>query len=577
MNRALPRRETARPDPLARRFARALPAVHLPALLLSAALFAWGMGLTIAHDFGMADESWFLRVCQRVVQGDVLYRDIFYGTTPFSVYLSAAAVRLFGAEILVIKALVTLCFVATVLLSWRILRRLGASAVTAGLACLALLAYAGPQQSGVYNPLANVWLLATFSATLSWLHARAERAATAARRLGAASVMAGLCFATKQNIGVYTALALFATVALAALEEPLPWRRLPRDGALALAWFLLPIGVVLLPILLGGGWAQFVDYGFTNKRTYLRVGDIAYMDGVRAIGWFWRRLTPLTPQSAREFHTQVAYLLPLLLVPGLLFGALIRLGHIVSRRARRDRLVMQEPFAAGVQAVGDARKARRYRRTEACAVALFVGASFAGVYPRFDYYHVVYAIPAALVGLIYAWQRRGLFRIRGVRATLGMLALVWAGAGVALTSATAISRIRSDDFQWSTIPHFRGVRISRDEHTRIMVQAARLRAISAAEPTFLLTPYAAFFHLASGTDSLTPFDYPLVTAFGRSGMDEVRQALADGRITTVCLTVQPWSRLRPTALEEYVMQHFRADEDLELCRIYRAPEQAPGG
>lgn len=527
------------------------------------AIFMWGLGISVAQDFGMEDESWFLRVCQRVLEGDVLYRDIFYGTTPLAVYLSSFVIRLVGIEIVVVKALVTLCFVTTVALAWRILRRLGASRLTAGCVGLMLLAYTSPQQASVYNPLANVWLLASFSATLSWLQARADAAVTTSRRLAIAGLTAGLCFATKQNIGLYTAFALFATVALTSLRHPSPWRCMRRDGGAALAWFLLGAGGLLAPILLSGGWPQFVDYGFTNKRTYLQVGDIGYMEGIRRIAYLWRRITPITLERTRELYIQLAYLLPFLITPGLL-GGVFRWVWVTIRPGKHPRA------ARGI--VPELRNRPRYAE----AVAGFVGASFAGIYPRFDYSHVVYAVPCALIGLIWVRRRCGLFRFQRVRLLLGSVTLLWAGAGVLLISGQAISRVRSAEYQWSAIPHFRGVRIRRDEHAKITQYAARLHAIAAAEPVFLLTPYAGFSYLVAGVDNLTPFDYPLVTAFGRSGVQEVRRALEDGRITTVCLTRRSWSRLRPAALEEYVMEHFRRGEILQWCRIYRARAPALG-
>jgi hypothetical protein len=565
--------EQARPS---RRRAYVRQLLELRIVVVALALFAWGLSISIADDFGLTDESWFLRVSQRVVQGDVLYRDIFYGTTPFSVYISAVAVRLFGVEIVVIKALVTLCFVASVLLTWQILRQLGASRVAAGLAGFTLLAYASPEQAGVYNPLSNVWLLGTFSATLAWLRARAS-GTPPTRWLAIAGVIAGLCFATKQNIGLYAVAALVATITLATLREPSPWQRIVRDGATALGWFLVCTVVIHLPILLSGGWAQFIDYGFTNKRTYLQVGDISYMEGIRRIGILWRNLRVPTFQRAREFHNHLIYLLPLLFIPGLMIAALgrMRQRHADDGSARVGQIGDADRSGAWpAEGREDLRTTLRNRRAQGWAVAGFVGASLAGIYPRFDYSHVVYAIPAALIGLVWVWQHCRICRLRSVRMVLGGLVLLWSGGGMLALSIPAFSQISSPDYQWSTIPHFQGVRINRDEHSKLMQATDRIRAIGDSDPVFLLTPYASFFYLAAEIDNRTAFDYPLVTAFGRSGMNEVQRELEEGRIRRVCMTLRPWSRLRPAMLEEYILEHFRRGENLQWCQLYQAHSRA---
>ena len=51
-------------------------------------LFASGLFVSITRGANMADESWFLQVIHRVTNGDVLYRDVFFGATPLSVYIA---------------------------------------------------------------------------------------------------------------------------------------------------------------------------------------------------------------------------------------------------------------------------------------------------------------------------------------------------------------------------------------------------------------------------------------------------------------------------------------------------------
>ena len=69
------------------------------------------------------DESWFLQVTARVSDGDSLYRDVFYATTPFAVYVTLPFVWLLGAQAFWVKTLVAGCFAASLFLLVRIGRR----------------------------------------------------------------------------------------------------------------------------------------------------------------------------------------------------------------------------------------------------------------------------------------------------------------------------------------------------------------------------------------------------------------------------------------------------------------------
>ena len=49
------------------------------------------------------DEVWMTQVLRRVLEGETLYRDIFFGVPPLSVYATAAIGKLFGAELIVVR------------------------------------------------------------------------------------------------------------------------------------------------------------------------------------------------------------------------------------------------------------------------------------------------------------------------------------------------------------------------------------------------------------------------------------------------------------------------------------------
>jgi hypothetical protein len=127
-----------------------------------------GYFYTLVHGFNMADESWFLQVVHRVLEGQVLYRDINFGATPLSVYFSEGFLRIFSLEAAALKGFVTLCFGGTLFFSCRILRQLKLSGRFPFFFALALALYAPPPSAAPYQILANFFYLACFSSLIAW-------------------------------------------------------------------------------------------------------------------------------------------------------------------------------------------------------------------------------------------------------------------------------------------------------------------------------------------------------------------------------------------------------------------------
>ena len=84
-----------------------------------------------------------------------------------------------------------------------------------------------------------------------------------------AGILAGLCFATKQNVGLFALFALFVTW---ALQGKFDWRR----AALSVGGFGAAASMVLMPVLLSGGFGGFIRYGFTGKTVYLQTAGTGY-------------------------------------------------------------------------------------------------------------------------------------------------------------------------------------------------------------------------------------------------------------------------------------------------------------
>ncbi len=275
-------------------------------LAIGLVFFSFGM-LSLLRGVNPYDESWFLQVLNRVQQGEVLYRDIFCGVLPLSVYLPLPLIRFFGAEVLVLKALVALCYAASAVMTLAIVRQMAAdresplanpvAAPAAGSAAhrldarwkkfisrqarystpwlaapgLALLVWAAPQGHSLYPPLAYCMLMACMAMALLW-----RRRGISGRLVFFGGILAGLCFGAKQNIGVFAGMALAAILLLQGWSHRANFRSLIKPGALLAAGFALPVGILLIPVALSGGWKMLLDYGFTNKTTYVGQAGISY-------------------------------------------------------------------------------------------------------------------------------------------------------------------------------------------------------------------------------------------------------------------------------------------------------------
>ncbi len=505
-------------------------------------VFAFGAFINLAFGVHPQEEGWYLQVVHRVSSGEVLYRDIFFGVTPLSVYLTLAVASLFGPENLVVKGVVVFCFAVTVLLACRVARQLGVTQSVPFLLVLALLVYARPLPSTPYTPWAYLFLLGCFSATLSWW----ERAASARDDYGrfqalgplaVAGVFAGLCFSTKQHLGLYALVAvLLATLFGIRGNRSIGQRRVTAT-LLVLAAFSFTSFLVLLPVWVSGGGEKFLDYGFLNKVTYYQIARVSYFDGLWGLVALAGEIGTL--ENLKQVYWQSQFLLPLLA------GSAILLVWI--RVSPKDR----GPIIP---------------------VALFVSAAFVGVFPRADHPHLSYAIPLFLLGLSYAWSRIGpslpSLKVRLIEWGV----FVWFGLGLAFMLVNLSAKLALGDIQVSKLSHFQGALIQADQEAAFRDHIRTLmEEIEENEKVFLLSAEAGFYYLATGLKNPTPFDIPTATAFGRNGIEEVLAALSEGRIRNVCIDPRwPSSPWAPEPLVRFVREEMVRGKDLGFCAIYRA-------
>ena len=308
---------------------------------IAIAVFYAGFYLCRFQEVNLDDETWFLQVVNRFLSGEVLYRDIFLGVTPLSVYVTAFFCSLFEWNSLWHAA----CSSSTlfcILLSRAILQELKIPQRYSLLLILAFFVFMHPQQicgfSG-YNSLASVFFLGSTWMMLKWMNRPSIFS------LIFAGIFAGLCFATKQNMGFITLFGILASFFFSHGNK----REIP---AFLLPFFLISI-VILLPTLLQGGFKEHLEYAWLNKIRYLKAEHCNY------------------------------FLIP-------------------SHWDSYSILIFAAPFLCAIFLITAFVKSRE---KSGVILAIFLICSFLGLYPRPDNPQKIACLPLILITILYGYDK----------------------------------------------------------------------------------------------------------------------------------------------------------------------------
>jgi hypothetical protein len=508
-------------------------------------LFMLSYALTLLSDIEtgryLLDKSWFLHVVNRVTAGDVLYRDMFFGVPPLSIYLTVPVTQLFGNAYLVAEAWWTGWLVVGILVSLQIARQLGWGNGALALLALAQIVFMVPWIWSPYSLLAMMWLLICCSATLAWIGAEADAIAPGRHAdtwLVIAGAAAGLCFASKQNLGV----CVIGALGVAALACGGGWaarRQWPRRFVLTAAPCLIVVVAFLLPVFASGGGEGFVGYGFAGLGTFARMADYAYETGLSEIA----RLLSGPPSIPRleALYWQLLYLLP-----PVAFVALL-IAWLRSGTGERDRAVI---------------------------MLVFTLAATMMIYPRTTLSHLVYATPMLLLGLGYGLRQLVPDALQTHGKALGTACGLWLLLGAALIIVEPATDLANGDYELSQLSHYHGMPFT-NTGAEYFRTAEKLSELSAErEAMLVISLRAGFLYLASGLENPTPFDYPVSTAFGLDGETRVVEAITSGEFQEVCLdhdfsTTSDPRRLQPREVLSFVEQKMDLRRDLAACAIYR--------
>jgi 4-amino-4-deoxy-L-arabinose transferase-like glycosyltransferase len=508
-----------------RSLAAARPTWGRPAIWLgSIALFVLGY-VDAVRQLAADDSVWFLQVAARVAHGDVLYRDVFFGAAPLSVYLTAPFLLIFGTQFAVVRALVALAYVANVLLVVSIARRL--SIGRRPLLALAVIVWGAPAVTGLYQPLATVLLLVSMRAAVEWVCSRREVL------LVAAAVAAGLSASSKQNVGGWGLVALLGVVAVGSHS-----RRL-RLAAAVVGGFVAALAVMFLAVAAQGAAHPFYDFAIA-KRSYLEHPAPYH----RALGDFLHLLAnPLADPSTLYWTVIVLF-----------------------------------PIPVGLAVAAAWRLAPARERAEALVVLAYTFAFLAGLEPMADALHVQLAAPGILVGAAYSLDRL-VPRLRRAHVRVARAALaLWLAPGVVALFVLPLVWLGTGARKASNLPHFRGVLVTPAFEAASRSDARALATAAAGSPVFIVRDGASLYYLLAGIRDPTPYDYPSAVITTPLRQRALIAKIRAGAVEKVCIGPIASDSFRSGPLVRYVRSRLTRGADVGACTLYSragSPSRSP--
>ncbi len=537
---------------------RAMRPANRRVVLLGAAglagLSAVAQLAVLDRSFVPLDEGHLALTAHRILDGDLLYRDIHTGLFPGVYWLTAGLFALFGEDLLVTRIAQAFVNLATVLLLWAIGLRL-APARWALLPCVLLVALgwmAFPVLTMLnYAAVAGLFGLAALLQAIRY----AETGRTGAGV--AVGVLVGLCLLSKQNYGGLAALALGAGLLAVRGRSALAGRPLVPLFAPVVA------GGSALLLLAGVGLAATSSLPDWLDRTLLTLlgSQLASFDN------------PMPPVLGPHPEGEIRFFY--LYMPSALFDRLVRgepfLGGPLEPTAISSWIRLSYGLPLAILLAASARLAwsAGARARGACsasglsAPAILAGGYgvvfFFGIFPSAVYSHLVYVLAPIL--LLAGWLGAGLEawleeRARGLgRTSWGMAVSLTAALFVA--SATLPAGVRAAYATPSTLPGAT-LRLSSTQ-AALHEQAIRFVEDCAqpGEPIFTL-PVLPILYLASGHPN--PVRYDLLIP-GAIDEDEIIERLETRRVRCIVRQRDMYPEFRPLEalypkLDGYILENY---------------------
>ena len=497
------------------------------------------------------DEGHLAAAASRILDGEVLYRDIHTGIGPGIYYATAALLGVFGSDLLVtrqaqiaVNLVIAVCLwllaVRVVRLHWAALApALYLLLLAAGFPVLTMLNYSSLSLAGAL-------------AALLW----SQRYLASGRRRD--GVILGLLLAatalTKQNFGA---------LALLAIGTSLLWNRsrsaFADRGALSM----------LLPVAAAGAALALLTVGyFASSGAFLALVRATLIDiGGPQLASFNNPIPPLLgPHPRDEPRFVFLYTPPALfnhlMHGGKLFGASISpfLGELAIRLSYGIPIAS---LVAAPLALHFGRSGTALLRGEARATALFAAVFFLGIFPSAIWSHLAFVVPPALLALVICLDRLEA-RLVPADGTAAKAAAVVALA-LAVGCGAASLRIGSEVRGWYPRPlDLSRARVFVTENQRGLYRGAVdfVERCTAEEEAIFVAPDIPLVYFLSARPNATRYDLTIPGNVDGSAIVERLETLGVRCVVynpRMYPEFPPFEELFP-ALSRYLESAYRRDE-----------------
>jgi 4-amino-4-deoxy-L-arabinose transferase-like glycosyltransferase len=486
------------------------------------------------------DEGIILQGAQRILRGEVLYRDFFSFFTPGSYYLLAALFKVFGNSLMVARtALVVfggIFSVVTYLLARRVCQRSSALAAACVVSCTAL-----PYRfMALHNWDSTLWACLAVYSSVRMIESRAVTWAAATGTFTSLTFLfeqsKGGGLALGVGLGLLTILLMgrtqaFTKASVVALLAGAAWPMITT-----IVWFYAEGS--LQPML--SAWLWPLDhYSLANRVSY---GYQNWSDATRE---------SFFGGTAPDALFSFLVVSPLLFVPLLPLLALAQLGYWGIRMRRRT--VSPE-------------KGAYYVLVTSALSGLLVSV----IIVRADNIHFMYLQPLFSIVLAWIFDGRdipGQFfrRLKPLITAYLVTAFFLMSAALLVRSVAGVSEVQTA----------RGTIRVRGKDTVIEY----LRAHVSPGETVLVHPYLPLYYYFTGTFSPGRYEYLQPGLHTPEQFQEVVGTLSMGQVRTVLLELSfsekiptswpntPISAILKDPVSDYILQHYRT------CTVLHSPER----
>lgn len=517
------------------------PARFAPLLLLfGAGVSAW----YAVRGLPFSDEGAVLTAAARILRGAVFYRDVDAYWAPGSAYLAAFAMSLLGEHLSVARGLAAAFYCLTLIslyaASLRLLDRPRAALFGLSLLCFKFVGW--PAFSVyIYSDVAFAFACAGIALLLSALETREPG------RLALAGLCIGLALVSKQNLGIYLALA----------GAGLLWRAGPRALGIFATAAAVPVVVMSVFFAAHGVFGQMIASGLLRPLTgYLPTSGIAFAPMLA-----WWELGSLHGMSAAPYLPLDYFRMAMEgRLPGGSLASFWWLAGEVGSRAVYTSVPVA--FAWAAWRAWSGRGAPRPPRERALlAFALLALAGVASAFPRADFFHVISVFPLVLLLLFALVQPEA--SARGRRPWLEAIAV-----GSALLACAGLAVIhRSQLTHRIEVPRASVWVDPSEAWVQPLVEVVSAE-ISEGERLFVYG-HESHFYFLTGRFYPWPFSQLYPGQAGGDGGRALARLLAEQPPRLVIQGVQKWPGVPAIpsyapAVPRAIAAHFRRDADFFL-------------